>query len=135
MDAETRLRLAAQSLNREVLGFDADAFTQRLLIRLGIGPSSEDGAGDTVLRADRTPAAGPGTGGRRRQHGTTRPTEFFDLELEELMHNTALHTDPQVLRRIAELTEFRGDAADASRVWWIRAAKAGDALAELMVSQ
>jgi len=90
-----------------------------------------------VLRADRTPSAGPGTGGRRRQNGTTRPTEFFNLELEELMHNTTLHTDPQVLRRIAELTEFKGstEAAEASRVWWIRAAKAGDSLAALTVSE
>jgi len=138
VDAEKRLRLAAQSLNREVLGFDADAFTQHLLKRLGIGPSSEDCARDTVLRADRTQSAGPGTGGRRRQSGsTTRPTEFFNLELEELMHNTTLHTDPKVLRRIAELTELTGiaEGTDSSRVWWLRAAKAGDPLAALTVGE
>jgi hypothetical protein len=137
MDAEKRLRLAAQSLNRDVLGFDADAFTQHLLKGLGIEPFSEDCARDAVPRADRTPTAGPGAGGRRRQNSTTHTTEFFDLELEELMHNTTLHSNPQVLRRIAELTEFKGgtEAGEASRVWWLRAARAGDHLAALRVSE
>lgn len=106
MDAEKRLRLAAESLNKEALGFDAEAFTQHLRVRLGIGPPHEGGAGDTALQAGRTPAVSLETGGRRRQDGTTSHTEFFKLELEELRQNTTLHTQPRVLRRIAELTEF-----------------------------
>jgi hypothetical protein len=135
MDAEKRLRLAAESLNREALGFDADAFTSQLLVRLGIGDSPEGCAGDTALRAGRTPAASPETGGRRRHDCTTRRTEFFELELEELKRSTTLHTEPRKLRRIAELTEFLAWGEEESRGWWIRAAAAGDALAALTVEE
>jgi len=134
VDAETRLRLAAESLNREALGFDADAFTQHLLVKLGIEPRSGGCAGDTAFRADRTPAVGPETGGRRRDGDSASHIEFFNLELEELISNTALHTDPLVLRRIAELMEFL-ERQEESRGWWVRAADAGDSLAVLTIEE
>jgi len=136
MDAEKRLRLAAESLNREALGFDAEAFTHRVLGRLGIKPSDEGCAGDSALRTGHTPVAGPEKGGRRRKSDaeTSRHTEFFELELEELRSNTTLHTDPRVLRRIAELTELLRGGGEA-RTWWNQAAQAGDRLAVLTVAE
>jgi len=136
MDAEKRLRLAAESLNREALGFDADAFTHRVLGRLGIKPSDEGCAGDSALRTGHTPVAGPGKGGRRRKSDALEPrhTEFFELELEELRGNTTLHEEPRVLRRIAELTELLLGGGEARR-WWVRAAEAGDELAVLTLAE
>ncbi|MFI6658135.1 hypothetical protein ACIBL8_21730 [Streptomyces sp. NPDC050523] len=131
-DAESRLRLAAESLNREALAFDADAFTQRLLGRLGI---ARDGcAGDSSIRAGRPPQAGSERGGRRRDSDSPSHDEFFNLELDELVNNTTLHTQPRVLRRIAELNEYLGHGAEA-REWWIRAADGGDQLAKLTVEE
>ncbi|MEU6380065.1 hypothetical protein [Streptomyces sp. NPDC046909] len=136
MDAEKRLRLAAESLNREALGFDAEAFTHRVLGRLGIKPSDEGCAGDSALRTGHTPVAGPERGGRRRKSDAeeARHREFFELELEELRSNTTLHTEPRVLRRIAELTELLNTGREA-RAWWYRAAQAGDQLAVLTVAE
>lgn len=135
MDAEKRLRLAAESLNREALGFDAAAFTGNVLRRLGIKSFDEGCAGDSALRAGRALPAGPEKGGRRRQGSdTSLHTGFFELELEELIGSTALHDQPRVLRRIAELTELLIGGPDA-REWWIRAATGGDSLAVLTVEQ
>ncbi|MEV6175193.1 hypothetical protein AB0L99_44280 [Streptomyces sp. NPDC051954] len=135
MDAEKRLRLAAESLNREALRFDDDAFVQHLLEGLGIKPSQEGCAGDSALRAGRPPQAGPEKGGRRRYCGNPRHAEFFELELEELKSNTTLHTEPRLLRRIAELSEYLGHGAGESRDWWLLAAMAGDPLAALTVKE
>jgi hypothetical protein len=134
VDAEERLRLAAESLNRDALGFDADAFAQRLLDRLGISPTHEGCAGDSSLGAGRHDEAGPERGGRRSTRDRPGHDGFFDLELEELVNDTTQHSHPRVLRRIAELTEFLGRGGEA-REWWIRAAHAGDNLAKLTVSE
>ncbi|MFI6440332.1 hypothetical protein [Streptomyces sp. NPDC050759] len=136
MDAEKRLRLAAESLHREALGFDADAFTDDVLRRLGIKPSDEGCAGDSALRTGHTPVAGPERGGRRRKSDApvARHTEFFELELEELRSNTTSHTEPRVLRRIAELTELL-HGGGAARDWWIQAANSGDELAVLTTAE
>jgi len=65
VDAEKRLRLAAESLHREALALNVDTFTRQLLPVLGITSTSEGCAGDTALRAGCNPAAGPEPGGRR----------------------------------------------------------------------
>jgi len=136
MDADKRLRLAAESLNREALGFDAGTFTHHVLRRLGIQPSDEGCAGDSALRVGHTPVAGPDQGGRRRQGDAVkaRHTGFFEMELEELRRNTTLHSESRVLRRIAELTELLVGGREA-RDWWIQAAEAGDELAVLTVEE
>ncbi|MGW4758166.1 hypothetical protein [Streptomyces chartreusis] len=134
VDAHERLRLAAEDLNRDALGFDADAFTQQLLDRLGITPTHEGSAGDSSLGTGRHHEAGPERSGRRINRGCSGHNGFFDLELEELVNDNTLHTQPEVLRRIAELTEFLGRGREA-RDWWLRAAAGGDKLAKLTVAE
>lgn len=133
-DAEGRLRLAAESLNREALELDVDAFTQQLLDRLGIALPHEGCAGDSSIRVDQQPEAGPDRGGRRRNSNHPDHDEFFNSELEELMKDTTLHAQPRALRRIAELLEFFGRGAEA-RQWWIRASIGGDELAMLTAAE
>jgi hypothetical protein len=132
LDAEERLRLAAESLKKEALQLDSEAFIQRMRERLGI---SEGCAGDSSVRAGRPPQAGP-EGGGRRSEGDHSPghDEFFNLELQELVSTTTLHARPWALRRIAELTEYLGHGAEA-REWWARAADAGDRLAGLILAE
>ncbi|MFG2276839.1 hypothetical protein ACGFNY_44665 [Streptomyces chartreusis] len=134
VDAEERLRLAAEDLNRDALGFDARAFTQQLLDRLGITPAHEGSAGDSSLGTGRHHEAGPERSGRRNNRGCSGHDGFFDLELEELVNDTTLHSQPRVLRRIAELTEFLVGGREA-REWWLRAAERGDKLAKLTLAE
>ncbi|MFM9584263.1 hypothetical protein [Streptomyces caniscabiei] len=135
LDAEERLRLAAESLNREALRLDSEAFIQKMQDNLGIAAANEGCAGDSSVRAGRPPQAGPERGGRRSE-SDHRPghDEFFILELQELVNMPALHSQPQALRRIAELTELLRTGAEA-REWWIRAAHAGDRLAGVIVAE
>ncbi|MEU6445023.1 hypothetical protein [Streptomyces sp. NPDC047046] len=137
LDAEERLRLAAESLNREALRIDSEAFIQQMRDRLGITASSEGCAGDSSVRASRPPQAGPERGGRRSSNDSDHcpgHDEFFNLELQELVNTTTLHTQPRVLRRIGELMEYLGHGAEANE-WFIRAADAGDRLAQLIVTE
>ncbi|WP_105971064.1 hypothetical protein [Streptomyces geranii] len=136
LDAEERLRLAAESLNREALQIDSEAFIQQMRDRLGITATSEGCAGDSSVRVGRPPQAGPERGGRRSDSDRCPGhDEFFNLELQELVNTPILHTQPRVLRRIAELTELLSQGNEEAREWWIRAADAGDRLAQMIVTE
>lgn len=137
LDAEERLRLAAESLNREALQIDSEAFIQQMRDRLGITATGEGCAGDSSVRAGRPPQAGPSRGGRRSDSDSDRSPghdEFFNLELQELVNTTTLHAQPRLLRRIAELMEYLGREVEAHE-WWSRAAAGGDRLAQMIVAE
>lgn len=128
-----RLRLAAGSLKKQAT--DTDGFFEQLLMLLGVASACEAAVPQGNPSRGGLLAA-PARGGRDRSVRHEPPLAVFEAELAELLDREtreggASSTNPPAhqLRRIAELVELL-IGEEAAHSWWLRAADAGDLLAQ-----